>query len=175
MRKSENKINWKYRIILILMAGAIFTATLYVLAHLIGEEKPDLRQTLLEGVIFTLLYGVGFFLLADYLPRNKNLIALKLQVGEKVEHEGAANLRRGIEWVGGKLFLTDRRLVFLSHNFNIQKGQTSLGREDIGGILRKKALFFFKNRIHILTTAGKKYDLILADRETWIQKLLEKK
>ena len=45
-----------------------------------------------------------------------------LRSGEVVLRSGAANHRRGLEAVGGKLFLTNHRLIFVSHGLNIQSG-----------------------------------------------------
>lgn len=51
---------------------------------------------------------------------------IELAPGERMLKEGAANLQRGIETVGGRLFLTERRLVFASHAFNVQTGVTDI-------------------------------------------------
>lgn len=45
---------------------------------------------------------------------------LNLREGERVLKDGAANLQRGVETVGGRLYLTDQRLVFQPHRFNVQ-------------------------------------------------------
>lgn len=37
-----------------------------------------------------------------------------LRAGERIIREGAANLQKNIETVGGKLYLTNQRLVFES-------------------------------------------------------------
>lgn len=51
---------------------------------------------------------------------------IELAPGEKLLREGAANLQRGIETVGGRLFLTNRRLAFSSHALNVQTGPTDI-------------------------------------------------
>ena len=43
----------------------------------------------------------------------------RLLPGERRLREGAANLQRGAESVGGALLLTDRRLVFEPHGLNL--------------------------------------------------------
>jgi len=45
--------------------------------------------------------------------------------GETLLREGVANLERGLEAVG-RLLLTDRRLLFRSHGFNVQDGDTEI-------------------------------------------------
>jgi len=45
---------------------------------------------------------------------------IEIRNNEKLELVTSANHFKGVEGVGGKLFLTDQRLVFKSHRFNIQ-------------------------------------------------------
>lgn len=56
---------------------------------------------------------------------------LKLREGEQVLKDGAANLQRGVETVGGRLYLTNQRLVFQPHRFNVQSQQAEL---ELGGV-----------------------------------------
>lgn len=42
----------------------------------------------------------------------------ELRQGEQIVKEGAANLQKNIETVGGKLCLTNQRLVFEAHKIN---------------------------------------------------------
>lgn len=51
---------------------------------------------------------------------------IELAADENLIRDGAANLQRGMEAVGGRLFLTDSRLVFLSHPLNVQTGVTEI-------------------------------------------------
>ena len=51
--------------------------------------------------------------------------------GETIIKQGPANLQRGIETVGGFLFLTGQRLIFESHKSNYQTGTTIIDLKDI--------------------------------------------
>ena len=44
---------------------------------------------------------------------------VQLPQGEVIIKEGAANLQKGIETVGGKLRLTNQRLLFKAHKLNV--------------------------------------------------------
>lgn len=59
---------------------------------------------------------------------------IDLAPNETLIREGAANLQRGLEAVGGRLFLTNRRLVFSSHALNIQTGRTEIPLADIRSV-----------------------------------------
>jgi len=50
---------------------------------------------------------------------------------ETITKDGAASLQRGVETVGGKLYLTDQRLIFEPQRINIQRGATVVLFEDI--------------------------------------------
>ena len=47
---------------------------------------------------------------------------MPLLSGEQLIKEGFANLQRGWEALGDRLYLTNQRLIFESHPFNIQRG-----------------------------------------------------
>ncbi len=45
-----------------------------------------------------------------------------LLTGEEIISQHSANLMRGLEGVGGRIYITNQRLIFESHSFNIQTG-----------------------------------------------------
>lgn len=50
---------------------------------------------------------------------------------EHIIKQGSGNLQRGVETVGGKLYLTNQRLVFEAHKINVQGGNTEINLSDI--------------------------------------------
>ena len=48
----------------------------------------------------------------------------ELNHNEKLVKKGGANLQKGVETVGGYLYLTNQRLIFEAHAINIQGGNT---------------------------------------------------
>src|SRR5690348_17008344 len=57
--------------------------------------------------------------------------AAEFEGDETLLHSGPANHFRGIEAVGGKLFLTSRRLRFRSHKMNVQNHDESYLLADV--------------------------------------------
>ena len=53
-------------------------------------------------------------------------MAFEPAADETLLHSCLANLMRGWEGVGGRLHLTDRRLVFVAHSLNVQTGTTEI-------------------------------------------------
>jgi hypothetical protein len=93
--------------------------------------------------------------------------------GETRIKDGAANLQRGIETVGGSLYLTDRRLIFESHRFNAQTGATIIRLESISGARKCWTRFLnliplFPNSIVVSTNEGQEYRLVTFARQAWI-------
>lgn len=94
--------------------------------------------------------------------------------------DGAANLQRGIETVGGILYLTNQRLVFESHAFNIQTGTTTIPLTSITGARKCWTRFLnlipvFPNSIAVSTTEGKEYRFVIFDRKAWIAAIDDQK
>ena len=87
--------------------------------------------------------------------------------------QGAANLQRGIETVGGKLYLTNQRLVFESHALNIQTGATIIPLSSINRTRKCWTKFLnmipiFPNSIAVSTKEGKEYRFVAFGRQDWI-------
>jgi hypothetical protein len=87
--------------------------------------------------------------------------------------DGGANLQRGLETVGGKLYLTNRRLIFESHALNIQTGPTIIPLGTITGTRKCWTKFLnliplFPNSVAVSTKDGKEYRFVTFDRQAWI-------
>ena len=96
----------------------------------------------------------------------------ELKRNEQIIKQGAANLQKGIETVGGKLYLTNQRLVFEAHKINIQGGSTEINLSDIQSSEKcwTKFLGFIPlmpSSLAIYTKAGKEYRFVLFGRESW--------
>jgi hypothetical protein len=93
--------------------------------------------------------------------------------GETLVKDGAANLQRGIETVGGWLYLTNQRLIFESHAFNILTGSTIIPLASITGARKCWTKFLnliplFPNSVAIATKEGKEYRFVMFSRQAWI-------
>jgi hypothetical protein len=85
--------------------------------------------------------------------------------GESVVREGKASHRRGIETVGGKLILTDRRLVFIPHRLNFSKDVYSVPVAAI----RSAATGGGANGIKIEFAGGDTEVFVVFRRKTWVE------
>ena len=96
-----------------------------------------------------------------------------LAPGEPLVKEGRANLQRGVESVGGHLYLTDRRLIFESHRFNVQKGATEIPLADVTDMRKTWTKFLglipiAPNSIAVTTRDGTVRQIVLSGRDAWL-------
>lgn len=96
----------------------------------------------------------------------------ELRQGEQVIKEGAASLQKNIETVGGRLRLTNQRLLFEAHKFNVQRGVTEIELPSIQASRPcwTKLLGFlplFPSSLAIVTQQGREYRFVLFGRHAW--------
>lgn len=176
---TAQKPNLKIRIISGITGALIFAFSLYLINTYVFDQPESISYYLIQAIVFGLL-------MSSVLPwakqkfgkkaANKLSNSIKIQLGdtENIEYEGPANLFRGLEGVGGKLVLTNEKVIFASHNFNIQKGQTDIYYEDIINIESRKTKKLIDNGIRITTQNSKSFDFVVNDRDQWIY-ILKKK
>ena len=85
---------------------------------------------------------------------------------------GVANLQRGVETVGGRIYLTNHRLIFESHAFNVQRGATLIPLGEISSVTKCWTKFLniiplMPNSLAVTTTLGHEHRLVLFGRDTW--------
>lgn len=97
----------------------------------------------------------------------------KLRQNEFIVKKGGANLQRGVETVGGHLYLTNHRLIFESHRFNVQSGASEIDLSDIQRMEKcwTKFLGFIPsmpNSLAVYTKQEKEFRFVLFNRDAWI-------
>ena len=125
------KQNWKFRIVSAILTGLLFVGVLCLMNYVLDGELQSLNSYLFQGIFFGIFMGIGFPYITQkfgskFISKIGKNIKPELTENENIEIEGPANLFRGLEGVGGKLFITNKKLIFNSHEMNIQKGQTDI-------------------------------------------------
>ena len=95
-----------------------------------------------------------------------------LRDGEKLIKEGSANLQKNIETVGGKLYLTNQRLVFEAHKLNIQDASSEVEIKNIQSSEPSWTKFLgflpiFPNSLSVYTKQGKEFRYVIFGRGAW--------
>ncbi|TPN82297.1 GRAM domain-containing protein [Aquimarina algicola] len=104
------------------------------------------------------------------------MFTVKLDVleDEIIEFAVPANHFVGIEGVGGKLFVTNKRIVFKSHNFNIQNHQLVIDYSNIKTIELSNTLGIIPNGLKIILQNNQIEKFVVQKRKT-IQKAIHQK
>jgi len=87
---------------------------------------------------------------------------------EEILADVAANLFRGIEGVGGRLKITNRRLVFQPHAINLQRSPVDISLGDIAAAGKRNTLGLIPNGFFVRTKAGVEYKFVVWGRSRLI-------
>ncbi|MBO6606104.1 GRAM domain-containing protein [Psychroserpens sp.] len=173
------KMGWKYGIGFALFSAIIYTLLLLFFNSVSNNIDYSVSEMLIQGAIFGLLFVIIFPLVMKLFGKKlSNSDTLKiipvLESDEEIEIHGPANMFRGIEGVGGKLFLTNKNIIFKSHKINIQTGQTAFDYNDIKGIETLKTLNLINNRLRITTVDDNSHVFVVNERDLWLKHLQER-
>jgi hypothetical protein len=170
--KKEFKIHltWKQKALEMLLAGTTFGLLQYYFNSNVGLNNA-IFQGISFGILFVLLFS---WTMKKLVGKRIDNIVPELLDEEEIEEEIFANLFRGVEGVGGKIFLTNQRLIFKSHSLNIQKGQTNIEYSIISSVQKRKTAKLIDNGIKIITKQNTEYDFVVNDRDDVLDKIQNK-
>jgi len=161
----------KYQVRVGLFFG-IFVGVFFMLKDLLFVEDSKTKSlfTIIFAGIFTAIFcGIFFGYVMGKLAIKlaKSIKDLELEESEKILFSSLANYYKGIVSVGGKLFLTSKRLVFKSHKYNFPNHELSITIDDIVKVDRFKR-FGMNNGISVLCKNDKTKKFIVEEPEKWI-------
>ncbi len=96
------------------------------------------------------------------------------EAGESVVHFGPANHFKGLESVGGKLFLTSQRLRFRSHTMNVQTHDESYPLDTIVAVEATRTLGLIPNGLLVRLRDGRAERFVVGGRAQWVALLGER-
>ncbi|MBG0825922.1 hypothetical protein HS048_35195 [Planomonospora sp. ID91781] len=88
--------------------------------------------------------------------------------GEELLRKGGANLWRGKEAVGGRLWLTGDWLVFRSHAVNVQRGVWAWPVGEIASTAPVNTLFIVPNGLLVIMNGGERVRFVVTRRRAWM-------
>ncbi|MEX0702640.1 MAG: GRAM domain-containing protein [Planctomycetales bacterium] len=165
--------------------GAVgFGAVGGAVAALLGWTQEGWQGALLGTCVGFILGGivgsvVGLIAMAlrteDWVPKVISMPQFVPGEGEMIVFDGPANLFRGIEGVGGWLWLTDRRLVFRPHAINIQKDPLEIPVEEIVDVETHSTWRLIPNGLIVRTRDDSSHQFVVRRRERWIDAFNDRK
>lgn len=87
---------------------------------------------------------------------------MQLSPEEHIQYKLSANLRKGIEFVGGVLMITNERFRFEPHSVNIQKGDVEFPIREIRSFEKVNVLGVVPNGLKAEMQDGKSYTFNVA-------------
>lgn len=159
-------------------AGLGFGATLaiyFILKDILTADNLTLNhivKILVAGIIPGTLSAVIFgwfnrmFLNSQYFNKSTPVV---LEKDEDVLFETPANHFKGVEGVGGKLYLTNTRLIFKSHKLNIQNHQLEILLTDIKEFGRYKTLGLINNGLQVKNDQGAVEKFVVQQPAKWVR------
>lgn len=91
-----------------------------------------------------------------------------LGIGELPVHGGPANHWRGVESVGGWLYLTNQRLLFTPHAVGFQTHPSSIAMAEIASAETSASLWIIPNQLVVVTRSGGREKFVVQGRDQWI-------
>lgn len=97
----------------------------------------------------------------------------KLGNDENIILQDAANLFRGPISVGGRLTLTNSRLIFQPHIINFEREDEVIEIEKIKGVKKVRTLDFFDTSLRVTTENDDEFKFVLSadTRDKWFEKI----
>lgn len=120
-----------------LITGTAFGIPMGAIAGVVVGIARGLSEGFFFGLVTAVASGLAFGLaMAGFMVIQRRRVARARPefTGEQLLHDGPANHFRNGEGVGGWLYLTKERLLFRSHQFNIQRHESSIPLADIAEV-----------------------------------------
>lgn len=170
------QMTWRKRAQIIVISVLLYILTYAMIDYLTADGPFNWIEVTKQGAFIGLFLGLGLaYTFGKFGKRVTSQIFPDLAEDETIEVEGPANLFKGFMMsVGGKLFITNKKVIFKTHKINIQRGQTDIAFDEIAEVSTRRSAFLFSNGIRIKMNSGDQFDFVVHERDTWVE-LLEGK
>lgn len=130
----------------------------------------EIFKSVISGLIAGAISGLLFGWMMGKFSRSKFFSDIKINLDndERLIFETPANHFKGIEGVGGKLFLTNKRLVFKSHKLNIQNHELSINFSEIMKVDKYKTPGLINNGLSIQTEKQTTEKFVVEKIDEWL-------
>jgi hypothetical protein len=172
------KISWKF----VAMYGLLVGPMIAYINFRDDLTPGKIILGLIVGLMIGLLVKISIEKGAPFFLKKiggKLLAQIKIEIreGEKLIKEGGANHFKRWEAVGGKLALTNKRLIFKSHKFNIQNHEQIFPFEKIRDLKENTSIESLKNVLMLELTNNEIHRFVvdIDSPSEWIKEIERQK
>jgi hypothetical protein len=115
----------------------------------------------------------GLSAIMHVLVLEASMSCFELREGEQILADVGANLFRGIEGVGGRLLVTNRRLLFRAHAINLQTMPAEIPIDQIAEVSPQNSLGIIPNGMVVTLDSGVQYKFVVWGRDRLMQLIRE--
>lgn len=126
--------------------------------------EKDISTALIGGSIFGVIMGFfnALFIIRFGVPiKILESISLELEKGEKILFQSAANFITHPVALNGKLFITNKSVVFKHHDATNEEIALCIGLHDIDKLEILKLLFIFDKGVAVHTLSKQEYQFTI--------------
>lgn len=130
-----------------------------------GFTIEILWSSALQGLFMGIFWAISMKVLSGDPYKH---VRLKLETDETVMKEGGANLMAGNKGEGGKLAVTNKRLLFKGQRYDTRDFQFVIEFDKIENIRIHKSWKLLKNEMQIAMTDGNNYRFAVDHPVQWL-------
>ena len=153
-----------------LINGTAFGVPMGVLAGVVMAVARGLSFGVPFGLAMAAASGAAFGLATAgfmAIQRRRFSRARAEFIGEQLVHDGPANHFLNGEGVGGWLFLTKKRLLFRSHQFNVHRHELSVPLKEIAEVQPVRTARIFPNGLRLVMRSGEGLRFVVREHGRW--------
>lgn len=173
----KSGISWKVLLTITLTGGLLYYILISLLDYWLGHNTSSFQDNLRPAITYTLIMLPLMLLWGTYSPRLAQRMYGKIKVeldeNEVLLAEGLATFFRGRKGIGGKLFLSDKRMVFSGQTSKNKKTEKSIPYSDVAELIPRKVNRIVDNGLRVKTRDGNYFDFIVNERDVWLKVLGE--
>jgi hypothetical protein len=162
------KFTWKQKVFIGLIAGLSYGFFRFLF------DTQDLERIAISALVFALFFGLGYPAFLSWFT-NRQLAKIKdpeMEADEVILFRDAASIYKN-KWVavGGKLFITNQRLIFIPTKANFNKANVEIKRSNIEEITKRKSGGIMNNGMKLSYLDGSEHIFILNSRDEIVEML----
>lgn len=134
---------------------------------LMGLFWGNLTMGIIAGVLFGILFTVCMAIFVKHIEKKSKHLRDEISQVRKIICEGPANHKKGVNAIGGWLFLIEDAIEFYPHKINIGGQNISIRIDDISNVETKS------NQLKIHTKENETFTFVVNKANLWKQSITE--